>query len=153
LDGLTGGRRTASPSRLATLAGSVCTRVGPGGWLKLPIPMSSGLPGDNLLRWLIIGSGTLAPGPLLTPSSGCLLRQLEDALLGQRRSAALLREVALQIPGWAFRLRLDHGRVPAVEYVSPGSQIRLGLSPEALLADAGLLAERLHPTTCTRCGR
>ncbi len=130
---------------LLALAVATATLVGVGWWLELPIPLTAGLPGDSLLRWLTIGSNLLLLGLLLSLSAGYLLRQLERALASRRSSEELLREVASQIPGMVFRLRLDQGRVPVLLYVSPGSQDVLGLDSGALMADPGLLLKSLHP--------
>jgi diguanylate cyclase (GGDEF)-like protein len=128
-----------------SLLGSFATLAVVGWWLRLPIPMVIGLPGDSLLRWVTIASNLLLLGFLMTLASRFLLSQLDRALASHRHSAAMLHEVASQVPGMVFRVRLDEGRPPAFLFVSPGSVGVLDLSPDALMADAGLLATRLHP--------
>jgi diguanylate cyclase (GGDEF)-like protein/PAS domain S-box-containing protein len=113
-----------------------------GGWvLELNIPMVVGLPGDSLLRWITLASNLALLGTLMTLATGYLLRQLERTLANQRHSARLLREVASQVPGMVFRVRLDAALQPRFVFVSPGSQDLLGIAPDALIADAGQLSK------------
>lgn len=116
-----------------------------GWWMKLPIPMVVGLPGDNVLRWVTLSSNLLLLGILMTLAAGFLLRHLEQAMASHRHSAAVLRDVATQVPGMVFRLRLDERWVPRFLFVSPGSQDVLGLPPSVLMADAMAMTHRLHP--------
>jgi diguanylate cyclase (GGDEF)-like protein/PAS domain S-box-containing protein len=124
---------------------STVTLTAVGWWLELPIPMVVGLPGDQLLRWVTMSSNLLLLGILMTLAAGFLLRHLEQAMASHRHSATLLREVATQVPGMVFRLRLDDRWVPRFLFVSPGSQDVLGLSPSVLMADATAVKHRLHP--------
>ncbi len=133
-----------------SLVASTLTLLVVGWWLRLPIPMVVGLPGDSLIRWVTIASNLLLLGVLMTLAAGFLLRQLERALDSHRHSANLLRDVASQVPGLVFRLRLDADGTAAFDFASPGSHDVLDLAPEALMADAGLLAGRLHPDDLQR---
>ncbi len=128
---------------MLALAGACLSLAGAGWLLELPIPMLIGLPDDSVLRWVTIAGNLLWLGVLMTLATGFLLRRLERALDSQRYSAALLREVASQVPGMVFRLSMEPGQRPRFSYVSPGSQQVLGLAPEALLEDAGALSARL----------
>jgi diguanylate cyclase (GGDEF)-like protein/PAS domain S-box-containing protein len=130
---------------LLALAAATVTLIGVGWLLQLPFPMTSGLAGDSALRWVVIGSNLLLLGLLLCLSAGYLLHQFAQALASRRSSEGLLREVASQIPGMVFRLRLDEGWKPSFLFVSPGAMDVLGVPAESLMADARGLIERLHP--------
>jgi diguanylate cyclase (GGDEF)-like protein/PAS domain S-box-containing protein len=130
---------------IVALMASMLTLIGLGALLQLPLSTIHGMPEDNLLLWATLTSNLLVLGLMTTLAAGFLLRRLEQALANHRDSAALLREVASQIPGMVFRLRLDESWRPHFLYVSPGSQDVLDLPAEALLADARLLESRLHP--------
>ncbi len=130
---------------IVALVASMLTLIGLGALMQLPISTIHGMPERNLLHWATLTSNLLVLGMMTTLAVGFLLRRLEQALDSHRDSAALLREVASQIPGMVFRLRLDDGWQPRFLFVSPGSQDVLDLPAEALLADARLLEGRLHP--------
>ena len=130
---------------LVALVASMLTLAGLGWLMELPVSTIHGMPGSSVLHWATITSNLLVVGLLTTLAAGFLLRRLERALADHRDSAQLLREVASQIPGMVFRVRLEDGQHPHFLYVSPGSRDVLDLPPEALLADARRLADRLHP--------
>jgi diguanylate cyclase (GGDEF)-like protein/PAS domain S-box-containing protein len=141
-------------SRPALLAlGLGCAALtGLGLWLQLPFPITAGLPGADPVRWAVIGANLLMLGLLLTGSCSYLLRHLYELLQRQQRGAEalrhseqLLREVASQVPGMVFRVRIDDQGLSHFLFVSPGSRELLGLEPEALMADSTLLRDRLHP--------
>jgi diguanylate cyclase (GGDEF)-like protein len=130
-----------------------CTALVGVGYLgDIPLNVIGGTPGGSLLRWFILSANLLFLGLLVILSVRYLLRRLEDALRDQQRTAAslregeeLLRQIAAQVPGMVYRLRLDAQGHPTCLYASPGSRGLFGLEPLALQADARLLARRVHP--------
>ena len=129
---------------IVALCVSMITLTGLGWLLQLPISSVYGMPGRSVPRWATVTSNLLVVGLLVTLAAGFLLRRLEKAMADHRDSAVLLREVASQVPGVVFRLRLDDDWQPRFLFVSPGSRELLGLSPEALLADARAMTRCLH---------
>jgi diguanylate cyclase (GGDEF)-like protein/PAS domain S-box-containing protein len=137
---------------IALLAVSTATVVVVGWSADIPMNVIGGTPNGSLLRWMNLSSNVLLLGLSLILSVRFLLRRLETALVAQRQAAAslrqgeeLLRQIAGQVPGMVYRLRLDAQGRPSFVYVSPGAQALFGLSPELLLDDGQRLAERVHP--------
>lgn len=137
---------------LVALLTGCATLVGVGSALQLPFPLMAGLPGDSLLRWGALASNLLMLGLLLVLSCAYLLRHLQESLEHRsrvaealRRNEQLLREVASEIPGMVFRVRIDPQGVSHFLFVSPGSREILGVEPEVLMADSAVLRNRVHP--------
>ncbi|MEY3253133.1 MAG: hypothetical protein RL227_2106 [Pseudomonadota bacterium] len=128
---------------VVAVVGTSLTLTVVGAMLQLPFPMAMGLPGGSWLRWITISSNLFWLGLLMTLATGFLLRRLRKALESQRRSASLLTAVASQVPGMAFRLRVQPELAPLFMYVSPGAERVLGVPAYELLADARTLGRAL----------
>ena len=142
------GRRWA----LGALALSAGTLVALGRWLAVPLPLTSGPAADHLGRWLTLGGVFFMLGLLLVLSCDFLLRRLQRSMLRHRavaqslqRSEQMLREVTAQVPGMVYRVRFGPAVPTQILYASAGAHDLLGVAPEALMADTGLLAAHLHP--------
>lgn len=157
----------ASPVMAALMIGTapaigvllaVTTTVVLVGWSgEIPMNVIGGTPGGSLLRWVNLSSNLLFLGLLLILSVRFLFRRLESALVAQRSavvslrgSEELLRQIAAQVPGMVYRLRLDASGQPQFLYASPGARELFGLDAQALLADGMRLAERVHPEDRSR---
>ena len=144
-------------SAIAALVVCTGTLVGLGSWLGVQMPLAIGATGDSLGRWMVLGGNGLMLGLLLVLSCDFLLSRLDEALRRQRDAAdqlrsseQMLREVAAQVPGMVYRVRFGPVLAPHFVYASPGSQALLGVTPEALLADADHLVRQLHPDDVER---
>jgi diguanylate cyclase (GGDEF)-like protein/PAS domain S-box-containing protein len=116
----------------------------------IPLSVVGGTPNGSLLRWFNLSANVLFLGLLMILSVRFLLRRLESALKAQWQAAAslrqgedLLRQIAAQVPGMVYRLRLDAQGQPTFLYASPGSHSLFGLEPQALQADAHLLVRQV----------
>jgi two-component system cell cycle sensor histidine kinase/response regulator CckA len=69
-------------------------------------------------------------------------KQAEAAL---RESEATLRHVANNAPGIVYQFTLDKDGQPAFPFMSEQCYQLFGISAEAIMADAGLLIEAVHP--------
>ncbi len=143
---------TGPRSAIAALAVCCITLAGLGWGQALPFPITSGLAGNDPLRWLVITANLLMLGLLLTLSCTFLLHHLQCALERQAssaqdllRSEQQLREVASQVPGMVFRVRIDEHGLSQFLFVSPGSRELLGLEPEVLMANPNAMRASLHP--------
>jgi len=143
---------TGTRVAIGVLLLGVVTLVALGWWGDIPLSVIGGTPSGSVMRWANLSANVLFIGLLLILSVRFLMRRLEAALAAQRSAATslrqgeeLLRQIAGQVPGMVYRLRLDAGRRPRFVYASPGAQALFGLEPEALLADGLRLAERVHP--------
>ncbi|HNG81422.1 MAG TPA: EAL domain-containing protein, partial [Burkholderiaceae bacterium] len=137
---------------IGVLLCSTVTVVLVGWWGDIPLNVIGGTPNGSILRWMNLSSNVLFLGLMLILSVRFLMHRLESALLAQRRAAVslrqgeeLLRQIAGQVPGMVYRLRLDAGGRLHFLYASPGAHGLFGLEPQALLADGLRLAERVHP--------
>ena len=126
--------------------------VGLGHLGNIPLNVVGGTPNGSLLRWFNLSANVLLLGLLMILSVRFLLRRLETALRARQRAALslgeseeLLRQIAAQVPGMVYRLRLDAQGHPTFLYVSPGSVGLFGMDPQELQADARQLARRILP--------
>ena len=69
-------------------------------------------------------------------------KQTEEAL---RASEANFRLITSQVPGVVFRLRLGNDGSRKYSFVSDGVRELYGVTPEEVIADAGVLASLRHP--------
>nr|MBP6250737.1 hypothetical protein [Leptothrix sp. (in: b-proteobacteria)] len=126
--------------------------VGLGHLGNIPLNVVGGTPNGSLLRWFNLSANVLLLGLLMILSVRFLLRRLETALRARQRAARslgeseeLLRQIAAQVPGMVYRLRLDAQGHPTFLYASPGSIGLFGMDPLALQSDARQLARRILP--------
>lgn len=147
----------ACPTMAALLVGpraagailALCTAslTGAGWGLVLPLPTVTGVGASVMVKWLNFGANFGMLGLLLIHSCSFVLKRLERSLQDQQTAAAslaaseeALRQIAAQVPGMVYRVRIDHQAVPHFLYASPGSVDLLGLPPEALVADGRRMA-------------
>ncbi len=122
------------------------------GYIADPASPAPAFDGQHWLAWLNIGVNFAFVGSLLTLSCTFLLQRLQQSMRLQRLAADSLRssqeslsQIAAQVPGMVFRLRLLPDGGSQYLYVSPGVRTLFGLEPEALLADGMLLRSLWHP--------
>ncbi len=149
-------------SRRAALAMLVlCTAtVVVAGYVADPASPAPAFDGRHWLAWLNIGVNFAFVGGLVTLSSTFLLQRLQQSMRLQRQAAESLRssqeslsQIAAQVPGMVFRLRLLPDGRSQYLYVSPGSRTLFGLEPEDLLADGLRLRQLWHPDDRARIGQ
>jgi diguanylate cyclase (GGDEF)-like protein/PAS domain S-box-containing protein len=111
-----------------------------------------GLEQKHLLKWVNVAANFAFVGCLITLSCAFLLRRLDRSLEEQGAATALLstseemlRQIAEQVPGMVFRVRIAADGTPQYIYVSPGIRTLFGIEPDALLADGSLLRRLWHP--------
>lgn len=111
-----------------------------------------GMAQQHLWKWANIAANFAFVGCLITLSCAFLLRRLDRSLEEQRAATALLstseemlRQIAEQVPGMVFRVRIAADGTPRYIYVSPGIRTLFGIEPDALLADGTLLRRLWHP--------
>ncbi len=66
----------------------------------------------------------------------------EEAL---RRSEEGLRQIAAQVPGALYRIRLEEDERQVLDYISDGVRALFGVSPQQAMDDIDLLARLRHP--------
>ncbi len=77
-------------------------------------------------------------------------KRYEQSLLAQAKLEQRLSSVAANIPGFIFTFRAEpDGRI-SLPFASPGIEEMLGLSPELVKEDAGVLRARYHPDDLPR---
>jgi len=139
-------------SRAAAAVLALCTVSLTGlGWAyALPLPTVTGAGTSVMVKWLNFGANFGMLGLLLIHSCSFVLKRLERSLQDQQAASAslaaseeALRQIAAQVPGMVYRVRIDDQAVPHFLYASPGCLDLLGLSPEALLEDGRRMARRV----------
>lgn len=104
--------------------------------------------------WGCLGFHSGVPGTF-TPEESSLLQDLAEDLsfglqarnrdLQRRETEQFLTDMANLVPGLFYKLRLAAGGVPRFEYVSPGIDLILPLSPAEVEADSTAVFGALHP--------